>query len=120
MKKLMIVLLLPLLAVACSKHDPLHESMESMGDSFKAMRESDDLVEVQAQWQSFKEALDIAQAQTMGPEEQADFEHGMQELAELTQALDAALAAKDLAAAKASLKKLGEVRKEYHDKLKVD
>lgn len=120
MKKLMTLLALATLCVACAKHDPLHEAMESMGDSFKAMRETSDLTEFQSQWQSFKEAVAIAEAETMGPEEQADFEQGMDKLTQALPLVDAALAAGDLEAAKAVLKDMGAVRKEYHDKLKVD
>ncbi|MDO6748199.1 cytochrome b562 [Gilvimarinus sp. 1_MG-2023] len=120
MKKLLSVLALSLLAVACSKPDPLHESMESMGDSFKAMRESNDLAQMQSDWDAFKEARSVAAAQTMGPEEQKDFEQGMQRLAKLSKAVDAAFASGDVEAVKASLQKLGKVRKKYHDKLKVD
>lgn len=81
MKTLFTVLAVSVLLVACAKPNPLHESMESMGEAFKAMRESSDLAEIKTQWTAFKEALAIAEAQTMGPEEQPDFEQGMKELA---------------------------------------
>lgn len=120
MKKLFTVLAVSLLLVACAKPDPLHDSMESMGDAFKAMREANDLAEIQTQWSAFKEALAVAEAQTMGPDEQPDFEQGMKELGELTQVVDAALASGQIDAVKEALKRMGEVRKEYHDKLNVD
>ncbi len=104
----------------CSKHDPLHDSMEDMGGSFKAMRDAQSDEALQSQWASFKEALAVAEAQKVAPEDQAKFDEGMQKLQETVAQIDAALAAGDMAAAKQQFKALGETRKEYHDALGVD
>lgn len=104
----------------CSKHDPLHDSMEEMGGSFKAMRESQDDETMLNEWQSFKDALATAKAQTVAAEDQPKFDEGIQKLEELSAQVDVALAAGDIADTKALFKKMGEVRKEYHDALGVD
>lgn len=121
MKRLLLTIALPaVLIMGCSEHSELHESMETMGDSFKVMRKSDDLEAVKAEWVMFKEAQNVAQAQKVPPEDQAEFDSGMDEVSPLITKIDTALNAGDLAAAKSLFKQLGEVRKEYHDKLEVD
>ncbi|MDO3383348.1 cytochrome b562 [Gilvimarinus algae] len=119
MKPFLAALLCALMLGACSKHDDLHESMETMGDAFKTMRESSDLDAVKTEWESFKAGVELAQMQQVAPEDQATFDKGMDELAERMAGVDAALAAGDLELAKQGMKRLGEVRKEYHDKLEV-
>ncbi|WP_020210771.1 cytochrome b562 [Gilvimarinus chinensis] len=104
----------------CSKHDPLHDSMEEMGGSFKAMRESQNDEAMLNEWQNFKTALATAKAQKVTAEDQPKFDEGMQKLEELSAQVDVALAAGDMAGAKALLKKMGPARKEYHDALGVD
>lgn len=121
MKLLLLIIVLPaVLLMGCSKHDELHESMESMGESFKVMRKSDDIAEVKAEWVNFKQAQLVAQKQKVPAEDQSEFDNGMSEVSPLIDKIDAALNADDLAAAKGLFKQLGEVRKEYHDKLNVD
>ncbi|UTF59334.1 cytochrome b562 [Gilvimarinus sp. DA14] len=120
MKNWLMVAALAVGVTACSKHDPLHDSMEDMGGAFKAIRESQTDEALLSEWQHFKDALAVAKAQTVAPEDQAKFDEGIQKLEQLSAQVDTALAAGDMAGAKALLKQMGEARKKYHDALGVD
>ena len=120
MKKILIAVTMALVVSACSKHDPLHDSMESMGEAFKAMRKTDDLVTIKQQWLDFKKSANIAKVQQVKPEDQPAFDEGMNKLSDAITQIDRALEDNNLIAAKAAMKQLGEVRKKYHDKLGID
>ena len=105
--------------VGCSRSTPLHDSMEGMGGSFKAMRKSDDIEVLKAQWAVFKTELNVAATQQVLPMYQTSFNEGMDKLKGLVVSVDAALAAGNLGEVKNLLQQLDETRKEFHKKLEV-
>lgn len=116
--------LLPCIAVlialnGCSKSSELHDTMEDMKEPYKAMREANDINQVKTELAVFVQGLNIAKVQQVKPEDQATFDEGMKKLVELTGQVEAAVAAGNLDEAKSLLQKMGDVRKEYHDKLGV-
>lgn len=110
-----------LLAVlsGCSESSELHDAMESMKEPYKTMREANDINQVKAEFATFMQGLNIAKIQKIKAEDQATFDEGMKKLVELAGQTEAALAANNLEEAKSLLQKMGDVRKEYHDKLGV-
>jgi soluble cytochrome b562 len=103
----------------CSNSNELHDAMEGMKEPFKAMRETNDIDQVKAELATFIQGLNIAKLQQVKPEHQSTFDEGMKKLVELTGQVEAAVAAGNLDAAQSLLKQMGDVRKEYHDKLEV-
>ncbi len=119
MKKILFFLALVIALSACESSE-LHDSMEDMGKTYKAMRESEDLAVIKAQYANLKSSFDIAIAQQVHPEEQATFQEGMDKMADLIQQLETAIAADDVDGAKNILKQLGDNREDYHERLGID
>lgn len=120
MKKFLPFIALVIALGGCSKKSSeLHDAMESMKEPFKVMREASDINQVRAELANFLQGVNIAKVQQVKPEHQGTFDEGMKKLVDLTAQVEAALAADNLEEAKVLLKKMGEVRKEYHDKLGV-
>ena len=119
MKNWFFIITTSFVLIACSKSE-LHESMEDMGDSFKAMRKLDSVEEIKAELDKFSANLDIASQQMVEPDDQSTFDEGMKKLQEEMNTLYAALEADDLDAAKQSLKVLHDIHEDYHEKLEVE
>ena len=119
MLKTVYVYLIFILALTACESSELHKSMEGMGDSYKSIRESEDLTVIKNEFSKFKAALETANAQKIAPDNQATFDEGMKELADIVNQLDAALATNDLQNAKTLFEQLGKIRKKYHKKLDV-
>jgi soluble cytochrome b562 len=119
MKRFLPCILLLVALNGCSKSSELHDAMESMKEPYKAMRETDDINQVKTELATFVQGLNIAKTQQIKPEDQGTFDEGMKKLVELTGQVEAAVAAGNLDQAKALLEQMGDVRKEYHDKLGV-
>lgn len=119
MKNYFLLFLVVVMFTGCSKSSVLHDSMEEMGDAYKAMRDSSNLETINKEFTDFKAALDMASQQTVKPEHQDTFNEGMDELKTLVKQVDAALAAGDVDKTKQILEKLGDVRKEHHEELGV-
>lgn len=119
MKRLLPCIALFIALGGCSKSSELHDAMEEMKEPYKAMRETDDLNTIETQLAAFVQALAVAKVQSVKPEDQPIFEEGIKKLVELTEQAQAAVAAGNVEQAKSLLKKMGDVRKEYHDKLGV-
>ncbi len=119
MKYLLTAIAIAAALSACSRSSELHESMETMGGSFKAMRNANQGSDIQTHLAEFKAALSIAKAQPVRAEDQAEFDEGMQKLETELAALESALAEGDAEAAAQHMKALGGLRKEYHDALGV-
>ena len=83
------------------------------------MREASDINQVKTELAAFMQGLEIAKMQQVKAEDQATFDEGMKKLVELTGQAEAAVNAGNLEQAKSALKQMGDVRKEYHDKLGV-
>lgn len=107
------------LLAGCSK-SPLHDPMEDMGDAFKAIKEAEDLSTVSAQIDAFIEAAKLAQAQTVPEEVKESFDKGMGRTVELAAQLKLAVESGNTELAKATIKKMGQTSKEYHDKFEVE
>lgn len=119
MKRFLSCIALAIALNGCSESSELHDAMESMKEPYKTMREANDINAVKTEFAAFMQGLNIAKTQQIKAEDQATFDEGMKKLVELTGQVEAALTANNLEEAKALLKKMGDVRKEYHDKLGV-
>lgn len=119
MKRLLPCLTLVIALAGCSKHNELHDAMEEMKGPYKAMSESDDAAAIKAELAKFVQSVNVAKIQKVKPEDQGTFDEGIKKLVDLTGQTDAALTAGNLEEAKALVKQMGDVRKEYHDKLGV-
>lgn len=119
MKRLLPCIALFIALAGCSESSELHDAMEEMKEPYKAMREKEDLKTIEAELVAFIQALNVAKIQKIKPEDQPVFEEGIKKLVELTGQAEAAVAAGDVEQAKSLLKQMGDVRKEYHDKLGV-
>ncbi|WP_028885095.1 cytochrome b562 [Teredinibacter turnerae] len=118
-RALLVIALVFTVIAGCSRHSELHEAMETMGDSFKAMRNETDKAKLQEELAVFKGALDIAIQQKIMPEDQSVFDEGMKKTQEALAQLEAAVASGNDAAIAEALKKVGGFRKEFHEKLGV-
>lgn len=103
----------------CSRHSELHEAMETMGDAFKAIREESDLATIKAELATLKTAMEIAAQQKVAPEDQVTFDEGMQKTQSAVAELEKALAEGSQEQVADLVKKLGSIRKDFHDKLGV-
>lgn len=119
MSKILLITVLLLSLLGCAKSE-LHNAMEEMGESFKAMEESESLAVMDNELSRFQAALDTARQQTLSEEHHSSFEEGTDKIAELAAQLRQAVDAGDNQQARALLKKMRSTRKEYHDKLEVD
>lgn len=119
MKRLLPCLTLVIALAGCSKSNELHDAMEEMKGPFKVMNESADAAAVKAELAKFVQSVNVAKIQKVKPEDQGTFDEGMKKLLELTGQAEAALTAGNLDEAKTLVKQMGDVRKEYHDKLGV-
>ncbi len=119
MKRLLPCLTLLVALTGCSKSNELHDTMEGMKEPFKVMRESDDAAAVKAELTKFVQLVNVAKIQKVKAEDQGTFDEGMKKLVELTSKAEAALNAGNLEEAKTLMSQMGDVRKEYHDKLGV-
>lgn len=119
MKFLIALVVLSLSLSGCSRTSELHDAMEDMKDSYKIMNDSGDLNGIRTALPDFSEALARAREQKVAEQDQAVFDKGMDEMAALMTELDTTISGGDLAEVQTVLKKLGDVRKEYHEKLEV-
>lgn len=119
MKRLLPCLTLLIALAGCSKSNELHDTMEGMKEPFNVMRESDDAAAVKAELTKFVQLVNVAKIQKVKAEDQGTFDEGMKKLVELTSKAEAALNAGNLEEAKTLISQMGDVRKEYHDKLGV-
>ena len=118
MKHLILVTLFMVCITGCSKND-LHDAMESMGSSFKTMRDSDEIAALKSELDTFTTSYNIAKKQQIKAEDQSTFNEGMKELNQLLTQLKTNIDAGDVQKSKELLKQLGKVRKKYHEKLGV-
>ena len=119
MKKILFFLAVVIALSSCESSE-LHDSMEDMGKTYKAMSKSEDFAVIKEKYADLKSSFDIAVAQQVHPEEQATFKEGMDKMADLLQQLETAIAADDVDGAKHILKQLGDNREDYHEKLGID
>lgn len=119
MKFLIALLVLSVGLGGCSRSSELHDAMEDMKDSYKLMNDSGDLNGIRTALPDFSEALTRAREQKVAEQDQAVFDKGMDEMAALMTELDTTISGGELAEVRIVLKKLGDVRKEYHEKLEV-
>ena len=119
MKFLMLIAIISMALVACSKSE-LHEAMEDMGGSYKAMRKAETLEQMQAELDKFTASVDIAKQQQVNPDDQQTFDEGMKKLTDKIGKLSSAIEAGAMEDAKNALKDLRELKKELHEKLDVD
>jgi len=113
-----LLLLSAVFFLGCSKNE-LHESMETMGGSFKIMKNSEDLEEIKRELTKFKAALEISKTQQVNPEHQDTFKKGMKDIENLLKYVEISLDSGDIKGTKTILEQLGKVQKKYHEKLGV-
>ena len=118
MKHLILATLFMISITGCSKNG-LHDTMESMGSSFKTMRGSDEITALKSELKTFTASYNIAKNQKVNTEDQPMFNEGMKELNQLLNQLKTHIDAGDVQKSKEVLKQLGKVRKKYHEKLGV-
>ncbi|WAJ71222.1 cytochrome b562 [Catenovulum adriaticum] len=120
MKKILLASLLSATFLAgCSQPDPLHDAMESMGNNFKALKKAESIDEKKNILKQFKQQLDVAKMQKIRPEDQETFDEGMEKLVNQVNLVIAQVEAGQVENLQMQLKKLGEIRKEYHELLEV-
>ncbi len=120
MKKILLASILTATFITgCSKPEPLHDSMESMGDNFKALRDAQSIDDKKQFLMKFKEQVEIAKQQKVRAEDQETFDEGMKKLSTQLALVIAQVEAGQVENLQAQLKKLGELRKEYHELLEV-
>ncbi|MCU4677267.1 cytochrome b562 [Catenovulum sp. 2E275] len=120
MRKILLTSLLTAAFLAgCSQPEPLHDAMESMGSNFKALRDAQSIDEKKQILAQFKEQVEIAKQQKVRPEDQKTFDEGMEKLSTQLALVMAQVEAGQIENLQAQLKKLGELRKEYHELLEV-
>ena len=104
----------------CSKPNPIHEGMESMGKSFKALRQAETLADKQQLIAEFEKHVLMVQKQQVKPEDQATFDEGIEKLLTEVQAVKAALELGNIENIKPQLKALHDLEEEYHELLGVE
>lgn len=120
MKHLIFVTFFIFCVTGCSKSkNDLHDTMESMGSSFKTIRDSDELAALKSELDTFSASYNIAKNQQVNAEDQPTFNEGMKELGQLLNQLKTNIDTGDVQKSKELLKQLGKVRKKYHEKLGV-
>lgn len=120
MKYVLTLILISLVLAGCSRHSELHEAMEGMGDSYKAMKNAETLEQMQTELEKFSANVDIARQQKVKPEDQQTFDEGMQKLEEGVVALRQSIDSGSLADVRTAIDNLKDLKKELHDKLEVD
>ena len=108
------------LLIGCSKPNPIHEGMESMGKSFKALRQAETLADKQQLIAEFEQHVLMVQKQQVKPEDQATFDEGIDKLLSEVQAVKAALEQGNIENIKPQLKALHDLEEEYHELLGVE
>ncbi len=118
MKKLVVVLMALALA-ACAKSE-LHNAMEAMGDSLKVFAKSESQPEMAAALKDLLAALSVARQQMVKPEDQANFDEGLENVQMIMDDLQASLRAGNIAEAKSQLPELKKTIEKYHELLGVE
>ncbi len=104
--------------VGCSDNG-LHDAMEDMGGSLKATYQAESVDVMKAELDKFMAALNSAKQQKVIPDQQADFEEGLQEVETLILQMKAALDSGNVEQAKAIFPQLKEVKEKYHEMFEV-
>ncbi|SMF60878.1 soluble cytochrome b562 [Alteromonadaceae bacterium Bs31] len=122
MKILVLALLVSamLSVLGCSRGSDLHEAMESMGDSMKAMSKSEELEQLKKELGDFTAALEVAVQQKVKEEDQLTFDEGLKKVQDGTAKIQQALEQGNADLAKKLLKELHELEEKYHEKLGVE
>ncbi|MER2492097.1 cytochrome b562 [Catenovulum sediminis] len=105
---------------ACSKPEPLHDSMESMEDSYKSLKKAETLEDKKQLVADFEKYLLIAKEQKVRPEDQKTFDEGIEKLSQEVQALKLQLEQGNIENIKPQLKRLHDLEEEYHELLGVE
>ncbi len=120
-KRVFVLLACSMLALlGCSRGSDLHEAMESMGDSMKEMRKSEELEKLRQELAAFKAALEVAAQQKVKEEHQGTFDEGMEKVQQGTKKIQQAIDAGNAELAKSMLKELHEIEEKYHEKLGIE
>lgn len=119
MKRFLPLFMGMIILAGCSQPNELGPAMDSMKGPFKTLRESDDIETLKVELAYFLEAASVAQSQKVPAHHQEIFDKGMNELMTLATQAQAALNEGNKEAAQELFKKMGGVRKEFHEKLGV-
>ncbi|WP_017444883.1 cytochrome b562 [Gayadomonas joobiniege] len=119
LKMLFSAALIAALATACSEPDPLHHAMEGMGGAFKELRKAESIEDKKMLLAELEKHINVAAQQKVAPEDQENFDKGMEKLKVAITAIKLQLSQGNVDNIKPQLKELGQIRKEYHELLGV-
>ncbi|EWH12116.1 lipoprotein [Catenovulum agarivorans DS-2] len=120
-KKLLITAVLTsAFLMACSKPNPIHEAMESMGDTYKSLKQAETVADKQQLIAQLEEHVLFAKQQKVKAEDQANYDEGMEKLLGEIQAIKLALSQGNIENIKPQLKALHDIEEEYHELLGVE
>ncbi len=116
MKKLLLIAILCISPVVNGASFDLKATMQEMKIEFKKAAEANEIKSSIVAVEKLSELITLAQEQTFSPENHKTYQEGFQKVSEALLLVKSELESGDLSAAKESLKKIDELRIEYHDK----
>lgn len=116
MKKLLLIVILCISPVVKGASFDLKATMQEMKLEFKKAAEANEIESSIAAVEKLLELITRAQEQTFSPENHETYQEGFQKVSAALILVKSELENGDLYAAKESLKKIDELRIEYHDK----